>query len=625
MDDSAHATPLKPYAILLAMLRRARKYWPSYLLISVIVMIFSLVPVGWAEAMRRLFDATYALDKDGVGIAALWFGGLFATEVSLSILQAYLMQRLSNLTTLDLQRDVLNRLFFMRMVRYARWHTGDKLQRLNGSAVSAQEGINQKIPELVQNMLTVIFLFIYLTVLSWQLMAGALAVAVLLPLLSNLFGKRIRSLQQQTNEANAISDSSLLDQLQGAEVVRSFGLRTDFNKRWRSEVDTARRRWLHTDLLSTASGMSVFMGFIFGQIYIFSMGAWLFSQDKLAIGAIAAFILSYERLVFPLAHLSNIWVAVQDCIAHAGRVLELVTDTDEEQASAPPEQPNSIRSSLVSDSDIYMDNVSFRYGEQIVLRGFTATFRQGGMTAIVGPSGGGKSTLLKLMLGLLEPESGDVYYGAIRLDDNNWSQWRERTAYLPQDAALLDATVMENIRLGQLNATEEQVIEAAKLANAHDFITALPQGYETRLGERGLRLSGGERQRLALARAYVRNPRILLLDEPTSALDASNERLMQDALQSMMDNRTVIVVAHRLSTVRHADCILYVDNGNVLEAGTHEQLIAQNGSYAALIQSGEWADSGSAASSADSETSGNNPPDIQNALPVNLIERSTAG
>ncbi|WP_248565478.1 ABC transporter ATP-binding protein [Paenibacillus sp. L3-i20] len=567
------------------MMKRAKKHWVSYIGVSIIALAASLLPVGWAEAMRQLFNAAKEMDSNALKSAALLFGVLFAGEITISTIRAFLMQKLSNRTTQDLQREVLQGLFIMKMARFMSWHTGDKLQRMNQSATSAQTGINQKLPELIQNSLSIVFLFTYLTVLSWELMAGAITVALLIPLLSNWLGKPIRRNQELTNESQAITDASLLDQLQGGEVSRSYGLRDSFNKQWESNLETTRRRWLRTDFLRTMTNSTITIGFFLGQAYIFIMGAWMVSQQTLSIGSIAAFVLSYERLVFPMAQLSNTWAAVQDAIAHAGRVLELTEE--------PPSDQHKSSDSVIKlplQADIHLDNVTFRYGDKIIIKNFSASFLQGNTTALVGPSGSGKSTILKLLLGLYPADSGTIHYGNSALHNDNWKQWREQTAYLPQDAAILDATVADNIRIGKLDATIDEIKEAAKLANAHSFIEALPNGYESILGEGGGRLSGGERQRLALARAYVRDPRILLLDEPTSALDATNEALMQEALHTMKQDRTVIVVAHRLSTVRDADCILYVEDGQLMEAGTHQQLMDQRGRYASLVQAGEWVD-----------------------------------
>ncbi|RJE88509.1 ABC transporter ATP-binding protein [Paenibacillus sp. 1011MAR3C5] len=575
-------------SIIILMLRRAKKQWLSYTGVSMIAIVASLLPVGWAEAMRRLFDAAYALDGNALSIAALWFGAIFAAELLISFVQAFLMQRLSNRTTLNLQRDILNGLFIMRLVKYNSWHTGDKLQRMNQSAVSAQAGLNEKLPELVQNVLSIVFLFAYLTVLSWQLMAGALVAALLIPLLSNMLGKPIRINQERTNTAQAETDAALLDQLQGAEVTRSFNRRKDFNQKWVQQVEITRRRWLRTDMYRAVTNSAIMIGFLFGQTYIFGMGAWMVVQSTLGIGAIAAFILSYERIIFPLAHIANTWAAVQDAIAHAGRALELAeqpADSNARQSGNGDEPPG-----WTLDADISLESCTFRYDGNPVLQSFTATFRHGQKTAIVGPSGSGKSTLLKLLLGLYPPDEGIIRHGATPLHAGNWKQWRDHAAYLPQDSVILDATVADNIRIGKLDATDEEIRQAALLANAHSFIKDLPGGYEHRLGEGGGRLSGGQKQRLALARAYIRNPRVLLLDEPTSALDAANEAAMQEALRTIAKGRTVIVVAHRLSTVRDADCILYVEDGQCMESGTHQELMQMQGRYAALVQAGDWQD-----------------------------------
>ncbi|MFF2885724.1 ABC transporter ATP-binding protein [Paenibacillus sp. NPDC057967] len=575
-------------SILILMLRRAKKQWLSYAGVSMIAIVASLLPVGWAEAMRRLFDAAYALDGNALSVAALWFGAIFASELLISFVQAFLMQRLSNRTTLNLQRDILNGLFIMRLVKYNSWHTGDKLQRMNQSAVSAQAGLNEKLPELVQNVLSIVFLFAYLTVLSWQLMAGALVAALLIPLLSNMLGKPIRINQERTNTAQAETDAALLDQLQGAEVTRSFNRRKDFNQKWVQQVEITRRRWLRTDMYRAVTNSAIMIGFLFGQTYIFGMGAWMVVQGTLGIGAIAAFILSYERIIFPLAHIANTWAAVQDAIAHASRALELAeqpADSKAKQSGNGDESPE-----WTQDADISLVGCTFHYGDNPVLQSFSATFRHGQKTAIVGPSGSGKSTLLKLLLGLYPPDEGIIRHGATPLHEGNWKQWRDHAAYLPQDSVILDATVADNIRIGKLDATDEEIRQAALLANAHSFINDLPGGYEHRLGEGGGRLSGGQKQRLALARAYIRNPRVLLLDEPTSALDAANEAAMQEALRTIAKGRTVIVVAHRLSTVRDADCILYVEDGQCMESGTHHELMQMQGRYAALVQAGDWQD-----------------------------------
>lgn len=572
----------RPLAILRKLLRWSRPYGATYFVLGLVVFVSALIPVGSAEGIRQLLDAVS--DRS---VAQLWQAlGLILIVVGCGLLcelvRAWLMQRLTNRTTLDLQREVLGRLFAMNLLRLGRWHTGDKLQRLNESAVKAQQGINKQIPHLIQQILSILFLFIYLTFLSWELIAGTLMIALIVPLISNLMGKPIRSWQQKTNEFQAIQAAKLQDQMQGAEVVRSYGLRGMFLSDWKRRLEATRVGNIHTHMWRASSGMTIFIGYWLGQVFIFILGAWMVLRGDLTIGAVAAFMVSYEQLVFPLAHLTGFWASIQDTLAHVGRVFEMADPTEKKPQAEG-------KGALPLHGDLVLDQVTFGYEEgEPVLRDCSMTFKQGCMTAIVGASGGGKSSLLKLLLGLHSPDEGQIRFGDVPLNSTNLSTWRERLAYVPQDPVLLDATVTENIRVGCIDASIEEVFQAAKLAEADEFIRALPRQYDTRLGERGHRISGGERQRLAIARAYIRNPDILLLDEPTASLDGRNERLMQEALDHLMKERTVVVVAHRLSTVRHADAIIVIDEGQVIETGTHEELVQLGGKYAAMVRAGHW-------------------------------------
>lgn len=366
--------------------------------------------------------------------------------------------------------------------------------------------------------------------------------------------------------------------------MRSFGLRESFNEAWLKRVKKTRLYSIRTHMWQLTSGLTIFAGYCIGVFYILGLGTWMVKEQMLTIGVITAFAVSYEQIVFPLSKLINVWAVIQDALAHAGRVFEMADPTKTKPASAG-------HGDLPLQGNIVMDRVTFGYEEgEHLLKELSITFKNGCTTALVGPTGGGKSTIMKLVLGLYKPKHGSVNIDGVAIERQTMGTWKERIAYVPQDTALIDATVIENIRIGRLDATEHEVIQAARLARADEFIQKLPEKYETRLGERGQRLSGGERQRLAIARAFVRNPDILLLDEPTSALDGRNEYLIQEALGNLMENRTVIIIAHRLSTVQQADEIVFIDAGKIIESGTHEKLMDREGQYAQLVHAGNWID-----------------------------------
>jgi ABC-type multidrug transport system fused ATPase/permease subunit len=315
-----------------------------------------------------------------------------------------------------------------------------------------------------------------------------------------------------------------------------------------------------------------------GHLYILGVGAWMVGRSVLEIGTIAAFLVSYERLVYPLSHLLRIWANIQDTLVHAGRVFELADPTVRKF-----EQKRDV--SLPTHGGIELDKVTFGYEpKQPVLQNITLSAKQGEITAIVGHSGGGKSTLLKLILGLYAPDQGTIHVGGTAITPEIAKEWRSILAYVPQDIYLLDSSVADNIRIGKLAATLDEVIQAAKLAGADHFIEALPERYDTLLGERGQGLSGGERQRLALARAYIRNPKLLVLDEPTSAMDAHNELLFMEALDRLRGECAIVMVSHRLSTIRRADRIVVIENGMLIEQGAPAALLTQNGRYAELVE-----------------------------------------
>lgn len=578
----------KPKSVHGKMIRLARPYWFSYVLLGAAIFLSAWIPVGHAEGIRRVFNAVMDRSFDQLWLAAVFYGGVMLFGLVLGIVIEWGKQALNNRTTLDMQREVMGRLLRMPLMRFHQWHTGDKLQRLNDSAIAVQQGLNAQIPFYIEKLLSLVLLMGYLSILSWELLAGSMAIAIGVPLLGNLFAGPLHRWQSKFNESQSRQNADLQEQFQAMEVVKLYGLRSLFLSRWKQRVADTQSASVRLHMYHFASGITIFLGYWLGLIYVFSVGAWLAWQDRIEIGVIAAFVVSFEQLVYPFSHLAKIRVAFQNVVTNMQRVFEMTDLT------IPAQPVVGEGGQMAMDGDIELRRVTFEYeAGKPVLDDFSLKIEKGKTTVFVGTSGSGKSTLLKLAAGLLSPVRGEIRIGDKLLNEQSAASWMKKVAYVPQNtgSAIFDMTVLENIRIGRPDASMEDVYRAAKLANADEFIRNLPMQYETRLGEQGQHLSGGERQRLLLARAFLRNPDILVLDEPTSSLDTLNQAKIQESLERIAKGRTVLIAAHRLSTARNADCIVVIENGQIREIGTHSELMKKRGRYFELIREGHLADS----------------------------------
>lgn len=428
---------------------------------------------------------------------------------------------------------------------------------------------------LIINCCTIFVFIILLLLLSWQLTILVSILMALISLITQLVTRPVKKLGQQALESNSVLANRMWEGLAGMKVIRAFG-REDYEQERFDRVSiNVRSTFFKLDILS-ASVNPIYE--VLSAILLVCILVITLLQDKTSLPKLLTFIFILYRLQPQVKQLDAARVGLSASSSSVEDVISLLNNTDKPY----------IRSGHINFKNlkqgIYFESVNFAYnvGEQSAIQDISIFIPQGKTTAIVGPSGAGKSTLIGLICRFYDIESGGIYVDNYPLKELNLNDWRNQIAIVSQDVHMFSTTVLENIAYGRLNATESEIIAAAKLANADQFISELPQGYETKVGDRGVRLSGGQRQRIALARAIVRNPEILILDEATNSLDSISEHLIQEALNTLSENRTVIVIAHRLATIEQADKIIVLNEGRVVEQGDIQYLLKLNGLFAQL-------------------------------------------
>lgn len=428
---------------------------------------------------------------------------------------------------------------------------------------------------LIINVCTISVFVILLLLISWQLTVLVAVALVLISISIQLVTREVKSLGQQAVQANKILANRMWEGFGGMKVIRAFGRESYEQERFEEASKDVRSTFLKLDMLSGAVNP---LSEVLSAALLLCILVIALLQDRAALPTLLTFIFILYRLQPQVKQLDSARVGLVALTSSVEDVMSLLDRSDKPY----------IRSGRIPfpglQQAISFESVTFRYNpqEKPALQDISICIPRGKTTALVGPSGAGKSTLIGLMCRFYDVTEGEIYVDDCPLRQLNLDSWRRRIAIVSQDIYMFSATVRENIAYGRLEATEDEIIAAARLANAHEFISQLPYGYNTEVGDRGIRLSGGQRQRIALARAIVRNPDILILDEATNALDSISEHLIQEALDTLSQNRTVIVIAHRLSTIEQADQIVVLEEGRVIEQGNLQNLLKLNGLFAKL-------------------------------------------
>lgn len=455
-------------------------------------------------------------------------------------------------------------------------HSGDIISRMNNDVGAIQGFVEGQLSNIVYYPLVITGVSIYLIYLNWKLLLASLILLPASMFASNKLGRTISKYSVQLQEGFARFNSIIQDTTGGIYILKAYNMSGVMFERFKLITDDILDKKLKTDRRCMGiAPISMVLGVIPNMSCIL-YGGYLTVKGEITPGQLLTFTYLLGFLIGPVSSIPNMIVGIKVTRESAKRIIDILEEPEERQAG---EGFNIGK----SENLVEFTNVSYSYdAARAVLNKFNLVLKKGKMTALVGSSGSGKSTVCKLLCGFYEQYNGEIkIYGE---DLKQWSlkEARKQISLMSQDTFLFPCSVYENIAYGKIGSTREQIIEAAKMANADEFISKLPKGYDTIIGERGATLSGGQRQRIAIARAIVKNAPILLLDEPTSALDIQSEAMVQEGLERFIKDRTVLVIAHRLSTIKNADEILVMNEGNVVGRGTHEELIQKNDVYRRL-------------------------------------------
>jgi len=582
LKDGEERAGTKDVAALKALMPFMAPYRGLVVAAILALMLTAALSLTLPLAVRRVIDN---FSTENVEILDLYFVAAIGVAALLALgtgLRYALVTRLGERVVADIRKAVFDRVIGLSPSFYETVMTGEILSRITTDTTLIQSVIGSSVSVALRNVLIFLGGMILMLFTSAKLTGLVLLIVplVVVPILT--LGRRLRVLSRENQDWIAASSGQAAETLSAVQTVQSFAqesvARRDFSNVTEKSFEVAKQRITVRSIMTVAVMFLVFAGVV-GVLWI---GTRDVRADQMSSGALVQFVIYAIMVAGAVAALSEIWGELQRAAGATERLVELLNATDKvNDPAAPKDCPAPLK------GDVRFESVSFAYPsrpDRQALDAVSLAVKPGETVAFVGPSGAGKTTVMQMIQRFYDPQEGAIKLDGVDLREMQREDFRSQIAVVPQDPVIFSGSARDNIRFGRPEASDAEVEAAAKAAAAHEFIEALSEGYDTKLGERGVMLSGGQKQRVAIARAILRDAPVLLLDEATSALDAESERAVQEAVEHLSKNRTTLIVAHRLATVKKADRIVVMQDGAVVAEGTHDALVAENGLYARLAR-----------------------------------------